>query len=124
LLDLCAEEMALSCLAPGLRRCVHLLESLDGIQAHAAASWGERVQGGDKIPAAVRRSELLGELEAMPPKLVKIAERLRGYPVGTARGKYIQGILSGHSGEALRKATGLSRRRMEENRRWLAGIVE
>ena len=123
-MDFFPAEVAVSCLAPGLRRCTRLLEALDTLPIHAAASWGERVQGGDKIPAAVRRSELLGELEAMPPKLVKIAERLRGYPVGTARGKYIQGILSGHSGEALRKATGLSRRRMEENRRWLAGIVE
>ena len=117
-------EVAVSCLAPGLRHCIRLLESLDELQGHSSPSWSERVQGGDKIPAAVRRSELLGELEAMPPRLVKIAERLRGYPEKSTRGRCIQGILSAHSGEALRKATGLSRKKMEENRRWLAGIVE
>lgn len=124
MLDLHVEEMSLSCLAPGLRRCVHLLEALDGLSGHAAAQWGDtKTQGGDKTPAAVRRVELLDELKAMPPRLVKIAYLLRGYPVKSTKGRYIQGILSGHSGEALRKVTGLSHKKMEGCRRWLRGVV-
>lgn len=124
MLDLHVEEMSLSCLAPGLRRCVHLLAALDGIQGHAAAQWGDtKTQGGTKTAAAERLVELKDELRMMPPRLVKVACLLRGYPVQSARGRYIQGILSGHSGEALRKAAGLSHRKMEDCRRWLRGVV-
>ena len=116
-------EVALSCLAPGIRHAIRLLESLDELQGHSSPSWSERVQGGDKIPAAVRRSELLGELEAMPPRLVKIAERLRGYPEKSVKGRYVRALLRGCSGEALRKTAGLSYRKMGECRRWLRGFV-
>jgi hypothetical protein len=118
------KEMAMACVAPGLRRCLHLLEALDGIQAHAAAQWGStRTQGGSPAPAAERLVELKDELRIMPPKLVRIADALRGYPPKSLRGKYIQGLLKGYSGADLKHAMKLSNKAMRDNRVWLKSIV-
>ena len=117
-------EVAVSCLAPGLRHCVRLLEELDGVPGHSASSWRERVQGGSSAPAAERRVELMEELQAMPPRLVKIAERLRGYPPRSERGRYVAALLGGCSGSDLKQAAKLSKRAMNECRGWLKGFVE
>ena len=117
-------EMAVACLAHELRRCVHILGQLDSLGGHSAAAWGDvRVQGGDHAAQAERRVELLEELEAMPPKLVQVARRLRGYPPEGARGRYIAGLLRGLSGGDLPRAAGLSDRKMEECRKWLKSIM-
>lgn len=118
------EEAALAHLAPGLRRCIHLLGQLDSLGGHTVAAWGvERVLGGDRTPQAERRAELLEALAGMPPKLVKIAEKLRSYRSDSARGRYIAGLLRGQSGSDLQQAAKLSCGAMEENRRWLRSIV-
>ena len=82
------------------------------------------MQGGSKAPAAERRAELIEALGGMPPRLVKIAEKLRSYRSDSARGRYVAGLLRGLSGEDLRVETRLSHKAMEENRRWLRSIVK
>lgn len=117
-------EVAVSCLAPGLRHCVRLLEALDCLSGHSAASWREQVQGGDKAPMAERRAELLEELRTLPPRLVTLAQKLRGYPPRSERGRYTAALLEGRSGSDLKQAAKLSKRAMNECRVWLKGFVE
>ncbi len=62
-------------------------------------------------------------LEAMPKKLVKVAERLRGYRLDTTKGKYVGGLLRGLSGNDLQRSAGLSDRKMATCRKWLKGIM-
>ncbi len=117
-------EVALAHLAPELARCIRLLEALDSLNGCSSTRWGsERVQGGDHAAQAERRAEVAEALEAMPKKLVKVAERLRGYRLDTTKGKYVGGLLRGLSGNDLQRSAGLSDRKMEKNRRWLKGIV-
>lgn len=117
-------EVALSCLAAGLRHCIRLLESLDELQGHSSPSWSERVQGGSPAPVAERRVELLEELRRLPPKLVRLAQILRGYPSRGERGRYVAALLEGRSGSDLKEAAKLSKRAMIECRRWIGAIVE
>ena len=124
LVSTCFEEAAVAAFSPELRRCIQLLEALDSLGGHSTAAWGDvRVLGGSKTPAAERRSELIEALESMPPKLVKVARKIRDNPPDSQRGRYVAGLLRGLSGEDLRRAAKLSGRRMEESRRWLEGIV-
>lgn len=122
-MDIFPAEVAVACLAPGIRHAIRLLQSLDGLQGHSAATRDERVQGGSPAPAAERRLELLEELRRLPPKLVRLAQILRGYPVGTARGKYIAALLEGRSGSDLKQAARLSKRAMVGCRVWLKSVV-
>ena len=124
LIDTCPEEVAVAAFAPELTRIIRLLGQLDSLGGHSTAAWGDvRVQGGSSTPAAERRAELLEELEAMSPKLLKVAEKIRGCPPATSKGKYIGGLLRGLSGNDLQQAAGLSDRKMKENRRWLKSIM-
>jgi hypothetical protein len=81
------------------------------------------VQGGDHAAQAERRAEVAEALEAMPKKLVKVAERLRGYRLDTTKGKYVGGLLRGLSGNDLQRSAGLSDRKMATCRKWLKGIM-
>lgn len=120
----CVEEIAVACLADELRRCVNLLSLLDSLGGHSTAQWGEvRVQGGSKVPVAETRAEVAEALAAMPKKLVKVAEKIRGCPPASQRGRYVFGLLNGQSGNDLQRSAGLTGSRMEECRRWLKGIM-
>lgn len=123
-MDFFPAEVAVSCLAPGLRHAIRLLESLDELQGHSSPSWSERVQGGSPAPVAERRVELLEELRRLPPKLVRLAQILRGYPSRGERGRYVAALLEGRSGSDLKEAAKLSKRAMNECRRWIGAIVE
>ena len=117
-------EIAVCCFADDLRRIIHLLGALDSVGGHSAAQWGElKVLGGDHAAQAERRAELLEELEAVPPKLLRLARKIRGNPPDSQRGRYIAGLLRGLSGEDLRGAAGLSDRKMEACRKWLRSIM-
>ena len=118
------EETVLTEIAPVLRRCVHLLALLDSLDGHAVGQWGDvRVQGGSKTPAAERRAELLEELGAMSPKLLRLARKLWGNPPDSPRARYVAALLCGLQGEDLRKAAKLSRERLKDCRRWLRSLI-
>lgn len=123
--DFCLEETGLSMFSTALRKIIALLETIDATQGHSAAQWGStRTKGGSPAPAAERLLEAREALDRFPPRLVRIAEALRGYPVKSQRGKYVAGLLKGYSGAGLMQTAKLSRKAMEENRRWLKGIVK
>ena len=117
-----AIEWNVSLMAGRLRAVAAIRARLNTISGFAASSWEEtKTQGGSHTPQAEIRIELLERLQFFTSDEIRLSGLLTA--ADGERGRYCAGLLEGLSGEALRKATGLSHRKMEECRRWLAGIV-
>lgn len=115
-------EVAVAVASPSILRVIRLLEALDSLSGHTTANL-DRVSGGSPVPAAERRLELIEALEKCPPRLRNIADALRGQPSGSARGRYVDGLLQGLSGRELMRRARLSKKSMAENRAWLKTLI-
>lgn len=116
-----AAEWNISLAAKRLRKVAAILERLEALTGYAAPSWGVRTQGGSHVPQAEVRVELLERLQFFTSDEIRLSELLTA--ADGERGRYCAGLLVGLSGEALRRRARLSKKALEECRRWLAGIV-
>jgi hypothetical protein len=117
-----ALEVAVSRMAKRLRRVAALQARLDKLTGYTTPSLEVRTQGGDHTTQAELRVELQERLRFYTADEIRLAELLT--TADGEKGRYSQALLAGFVGEGLRRRARLSKRAMNECRRWLSGIVE
>ena len=117
-------EIATAAFGPLIREAMGLLAEIEGSLCAGGASPDDvRIQGGERVSLQERALIARERLDALPPKVVALAEAFRDVP-GEKTRSYVTGLLSGLHGELLRSRTGLSEKKIAEMRRWLHKFVQ
>ena len=94
-----------------------LLEALRDCEG-APSSWGERVQGGERTPAALRRVEIMDALDRCYPPLVEVVKVFEAQRE-KKKAAYCHALIDGLSGAAAIKSRGIGAQKHREYRQWL-----
>jgi len=103
-----------------IRQAMAIMDRLQKLDGYAAATLGEKVQGGTHTPPAVLRLELRDRLSFFPRGVLAMARAFREATGG--RERYGLGIVDGLYGEELRKRTRLPSKEFRDCRRWIAAL--
>ena len=117
-----AAEWSCALAGPAIGKIIHLLNRLDEVESYPSSLREFHVQGGEHVPQAVTRAELLEYLDGYPPVLMGLAKTFR--VVFGEKERYTLGINDGFYGESLRKRLKLSLKKHKECRVWLLRVTE